>query len=232
MMAKKVLIDDIGQYHDQGSILKQIKYDTTKVLQEIRNSACLPQDSDSTYEIPNDDLDVLSRICETSPTIVVFGQSLYAKVVVVNELLGQAVLPCEFENADLESWRTVRLKYGIYGVSVVLPDSYVLPSKLCSLEREGHFVSKDDLVLKENEKSDPTSALSVAEVTLPHPILKAGAQIICTSSNINSYIQNLDEQVKGYNEKAITVLIYAIEHKELSEQVTKFTFSTLRLKLI
>ena len=213
------LVDKISQFHDQVSILKQINWDTTKVLQEIRSSSCLPHDSDSTYVIPDDDLDALSRVCETLPTIVVFGQSLYAKIVVVNELLGEAVLPDGDDVGDSESWRTIRLKFGPRGVSLVLPDSFVLPSDLTSFEREGQSVPRSDLELKNDDKLDPTLALSVAEVTLPHPLLKAGAQIICSSTGLDLENEQLEQKVKAYCEGAVPIVIYAIEHEELSEEV-------------
>jgi hypothetical protein len=217
-MASK-LVEKITQFHDQVSILKQINWDTTKVLQEIRSSSCLPQDSDSTYIIPDDDLDALSRVCETLPAIVVLGQSLYAKIVVVNELLGEAVLPDGDDVGDSESWRTIRLKFGPRGVSLVLPDSYVLASTLSSFEREGQSVPRSDLELKNDDKLDPALALSVAEVTLPHPLLKAGAQIICSSTGLDLENEQFEQKVKAYCEGAIPVVIYAIEHEELSEQV-------------
>jgi hypothetical protein len=213
------LVDEIGQFHDQVSILKQLNWDTTKILQEIRNSGCLPQDSDSAYIIPDGDLDTLSRVCETLPTIVVIGQSLYAKVVVVNELLGEAVLPDGDGVVDSESWRTIRLKFGPRGVSLVLPDSYVLASTLSSFEREGQCVPRRDLELKDDDKLDPALTLSVAEVTLPHPLFKAGAQVICSSTGLDSTNEQLEQKVKAFCEGAVPVLIYAIEHEELSEQV-------------
>ena len=213
------LVDEIGQFRDQGSILKQINWDTTKILQEIRNSGCLPQDNDSTNLIPDGDLDALSRICESLPTIIVIGQSLYAKVVVVNELLGEAVLPDGDDIGSSESWRTIRLKFGPRGVSLVLPDSFVLASTLSSFEGEGQSVPRTDLQLKNDDKLDPALALSVAEVTLPHSLLKAGAQIICSSTGLDSPNELLGQKVKAYCEGTIPILIYAIEHEELSEKV-------------
>lgn len=222
MMFSK-LVEEIGQYHHQRSILKQINWDTTKVLQEIRNSGCLPRESSSAYIIPDDDLDSLSRVSETLPTIIVIGQSLYAKVVIVNELLGEAVLPdgddIGVSDGISESWRTIRLKFGPRGVSLVLPDSYVLASTLNSFERESQCVPRRDLVLKNDDKLDPALALSVAEVTLPHPLLKAGVQIICSSTGLDSTTEQLQQQVKTYCEGVIPILIFAIEYEELSEQV-------------
>ena len=215
------LVNEISQFHDQGSILKQINWETTKVLQEIRNSGCLPQESDSAaaHHISDDDSYALSRVCETLPTIVVIGQSLYAKVVVVNELLGEAVLPDGDDVGDSKSWRTIRLKFGPRSVSLVLPDSYVLASTLSSFEREGQCVPRSDLEVKDDEKIDPALALSVAEVTLPHPLLKAGAQIICSSTGLDSTSDKLEQKVKTLCEDAISIVIYAIEHEELSEKV-------------
>ena len=214
------LVEEIGQFHEQGSILKQINWDTTKVLQEIRNSGCLPQDSDSAYLIPDKDLDALSRVCETLPTIVVLGQSLYAKVVVVNELLGEAVLPDGDVIDSSKSWRTIRLKFGPRGVSLILPDSYVLASTLSgSFEREGQCVPRRDLEVKNEEKLDPAVALSVAEVTLPHPLLKAGAQIVCSSTEFDSTTDQVEQKVKACSEGAVPILIFALEYEELSEQV-------------
>lgn len=212
-MATK-LVEEISQFRDQVSILKQINWDTNKVLQEIRDAG-FSQDANSA-SLPEEDSDTLSRACETLPTLVVIGQTRYAKVVVVNELLGEAILPYADDLDTSTTWRTVRLKFGPRGVSLVLPDSYVLASTLNSFEREGQCVPRRDLEIKSNDQMDPALALSVAEVTLPHPLLKAGAQIICSSTSPDS---TNEPTFHVYSEEAVPIIIYAIEHEELSEQV-------------
>lgn len=209
------LVGEISKFHEQASILKQINWDTNKVLQEIRNSGCFSQDANSAY-LPEEDADTLSRVCETLPTVVVIGQSRYAKVVVVNELLGEAILPdADDLDSSTTSWRTVRLKFGPRGVSLVLPDSYVLASTLNSFESEGQSVPRRDLEIKSNDRMDPALALSVAEVTLPHPLLKAGAQIVCSSTGPDS---TSEQKLQVCCEGAVPVIIYAMEYEELSEQ--------------
>ena len=216
IMATK-LVEEISQYHEQVSILKQTNWDTNKVLQEIRNSGCFSQDTNSAH-LPEEDSDTLSRACESWPALLVIGQTRYAKVVVVNELLGEAILPDGDDLDDSTTWRTVRFKFGPRGVSLVLPDSYVLASTLNSFEREGQCVPRADLEIKSSEQLDPALTLSVAEVTLPHPLLKAGAQVVCCSATSPDCSS---ENFRSCCEGAVPVIVYAIEHEEFSEQVRR-----------
>ena len=59
-------------------------------------------------EFKEDEYKTVSRVITRVPTYVVFGQSAYAKGVVVNELFGQPITPAlnAFENNSL--WRMAR----------------------------------------------------------------------------------------------------------------------------
>ena len=59
-------------------------------------------------EFQEDEYKTVSRIIGRVPTFVVFGQSAYAKGILVNELFGQPILPAMTAFDANSLWRMVR----------------------------------------------------------------------------------------------------------------------------
>lgn len=206
---------EISKFQEHSRLLKQIKRDTNRYFQEIQDSGQFSQDVLSAY-LPESDYQSLA-VCEKPPTIIVIGQTCFAKVCVINELLGEPVLPVVGELDSRTSWRMIRLKYGnISNVSLVLPDSFELAANLNAYEGSWECVPRADLELTEVQRDDPALATAVAEVSLTHPLLKAGAELVCSPSNHEGDIDNI---FRACCEDVLPIVLYAIEFDVLTEKV-------------
>jgi receptor-interacting serine/threonine-protein kinase 5 len=76
-------------------------------------------------------------------------------------------------------------------------------------------VPKADLELHEMDRTDPALSAAVAEVSLDHPLLKTGAEIICSPSNVDGCVEQV---FKACVEDVLPILIFAIDTDNLSEQ--------------
>lgn len=205
---------EISKFQEHSRLLKQIKRDTNRYFQEIQDSGQFSQDVLSAY-LPESDYQSLA-VCEKPPTIIVIGQTCFAKVCVINELLGEPVLPVVGELDSRTSWRMIRLKYGnISNVSLVLPDSFELAANLNAYEGSWECVPRADLELTEVQRDDPALATAVAEVSLTHPLLKAGAELVCSPSNHEGDIDNI---FRACCEDVLPIVLYAIEFDILTEK--------------
>lgn len=209
---------EISKFQEHIRLLKNIKKDTDKAFRDLQDSGQYSEEVLAAY-LPEDQYQFLDSVCEKPPTIIVVGQTCFSKVCVINELLGEPVLPTV---EDLEcggtSWRMIRIKYGnISNVSLVLPDSFELAAALNAYEGCWQCVPREDLEVTGSEKADPALASAVAEISLNNPLLKAGAQIICSPSNDEGDVKNI---FRACCEDVLPILLYAIEFESLSEKVS------------
>lgn len=206
---------EISKFQEHSRLLKQIKRDTNRYFQEIQDSGQFSQDVLAAY-LPENDYQSLA-VCEKPPTIIVIGQTCFAKVCVINELLGEPVLPVVGELDSRTSWRMIRIKYGnISNVSLVLPDSFELAANLNAYEGSWECVPRADLELTDLQRDDPAMATAVAEVSLSHPLLKAGAELVCSPSNHEGDVENI---FRACCEDVLPIILYAIEFDVLTEKV-------------
>lgn len=206
---------EISKFQEHSRLLKQIKRDTNRYFQEIQSSRQFSDDVLSAF-LPESDNQSLAKVCEKPPTIIVIGQTCFAKVCVINELLGEPVLPVVGELDSHTSWRMIRIKYGnISNVSLVLPDSFELAANLDAYEGSWECVPRADLELTEIQRDDPAMASAVAEVSLSHPLLKAGAELVCSPSNHEGDVENI---FRACCEDVLPIVLYAIEFDILTEK--------------
>lgn len=209
---------EISKFQEHSRLLKQIKRDTNRYFQEIQDSGQFSQDVLSAY-LPDNEYQSLARVCEKPPTIIVIGQTCFAKVCAINELLGEPVLPVVGELDSRTSWRMIRIKYGnISNVSLVLPDSFELAANLDAYEGSWECVPRADLELTAIQRDDPAMATAVAEVSLSHPLLKAGAELVCSPSNHEGDVENI---FRACCEDVLPIVLYAVEFDILTEKVGK-----------
>lgn len=207
---------EITKFQEHTRLLRQIKRDTNRCFQDIHETGQYSQDILSAH-LAEDDCNFLAKVCDKPPTILVVGQTCYAKVCVINELLGEPVLPAVGDLDSSTSWRMIRLKYGnISNVSLVLPDSFELAAALDAYEGSWECVPRADLELKGRQKDDPAMATAVAEISLNHPLLKAGAEIVCSPSNHEGDVENI---FRACCEDVLPIALYAVEHDCLSDKV-------------
>ncbi|KXJ28456.1 dual serine/threonine and tyrosine protein kinase [Exaiptasia diaphana] len=206
---------EISKFQEHIRLLKNIKKDTSRAFKDLHESGQYSDDVLSAY-LPEDQYQFLDSVCEKPPTIIVVGQTCFSKVCVINELLGEPVLPTVEDLECGTSWRMIRIKYGnISNVSLVLPDSFELAAALNAYEGCWQCVPREDLEVTGTEKSDPALATAVAEISLNHPLLKAGAQIVCSPSNDEGDVENI---FRACCEDVLPILLYAIEFDTLSEK--------------
>merc|ERR1712176_1545455 len=106
-------------------------------------------------EFQEEEMKVVSRVISRVPTFVVFGQSTYAKGVIVNEIFGQPVMPVmrAFENSAL--WRMVRFKYGPRpAVGLSLSVDFELADHLAAYDQPWRTLPSADLELSEPADAD------------------------------------------------------------------------------
>lgn len=90
----------------------------------------------------------LGSILECHPALVILGQSCQAKAVLVNSLLGEAILP-----PGGSSWRWVRFLYGLSSlIAVTLSSDFEVLEDLHSHEKACTVVSEEDLKRSEAEE--------------------------------------------------------------------------------
>ncbi|EDO44458.1 predicted protein [Nematostella vectensis] len=206
---------EISKFQEHVRLLKQIKRDTKSAFKDIHESGQYSRDVLATF-LPADKCQSLDSVCEKPPTIIVVGQTCFAKVCVINELLGEPVLPSVEDLEGDRSWRMIRIKYGnISNVSLVLPDSFELAAALNAYEGCWQCVPRGDLELNDEEKADPAMASAVAEISLNHALLKAGAQLVCSPSNPEGDAENI---FSACCEDVLPILVYSIEQDFLSDK--------------
>lgn len=210
---------EISKFQEHIRLLKQIKRDTISSFKDLQSSGQCSPDILSAC-LPDEQCQFLDSVCDKPPTIIVVGQTCFAKVCVINELLGEPVLPTVEDLDGSTSWRMIRIKYGnISNVSLVLPDSFELAAALNAYEGCWQCVPRGDLEVTGSEKADPALASAVAEVSLNHALLKAGAQIVCSPSNHEGDVENI---FRACCEDVLPILLYALELESLSEKVRIF----------
>ena len=211
---------ELTKFKEHTKLLKQVKKETDRAFYEIQQSGHFPSEALKAY-LPADEYHELAHICDKPPTIIVLGTSCYAKVCAVNELLGEPILPMT-EDADQTMWRMIRFKHGYYSaLSLVLPDSFELAAALNAYEGSWRSVPRADLELRELDRTDPALASAVAEVSLDHPLLKTGTEIVCSPSNSESCVEQV---FKACVEDVLPILIFAIDTDTLSEAVSMHVF--------
>lgn len=208
---------ELTKFKEHTKLLRQVKRDTDKAFYEIQQSGHFQPEQLRAYLLPQDEYHELAHICEKPPTIIVLGTSCYAKVRAINELVGEPILPLVDDSDNSVTWRMVRFKHGYYStLSLVLPDSFELAAALDAYEGTWRSVPRADLELRGQDRSDPALRAAVAEVSLDHPLLKTGAEIICGPSNSESCIEQV---FKACVEDVLPIIIFAVDSETLTKKV-------------
>ena len=210
---------ELSKFKEHTKLLKQVKKETDKTFCEIKN---LGQYAPSAYDtnsplFPDIEYHELAQTCDKPPTIIVLGTSCYAKVCVINELLGEPILPLVDNDDAKVMWRMIRLKHGFYStLSLVLLENFELAAALDAYEGTWRSVPRADVELRGCDCNDPAYTAAVAEVCLDHPLLKSGAEIICSPSNSDKCVEKILEE---FEEDVLPILVFAIDTETLEEKV-------------
>ena len=153
------------------------------------------------------------------PSIVILGQSSYAKAYVTNEIFSQNVLPLHTTN---NRWRNVMFKYGPRSsLSLQLPNSYELVDRRSVSTKPWSTVPIEDLIITEEDlNNDRALEKAMLEVKLKHDLLREGGLVtVAQGSNSAHGQEGVMEIYSKCTDNVIPVIIYAIGQPLLSQQV-------------
>lgn len=207
---------ELTKFQEHTKLLKQVRRETDRAFYEIQQSGNFPSDNLRNH-ILTEEHQELFHLTQRPPSIIVLGTSCYAKVCTINELVGEPVLPMVEDLDSSVTWRMVRFKHGPHStLSLVLPDSFELAAALDAYEGTWRSVPRADLELRGRDRTDPALTAAVAEVCLDHPLLKTGAEIICSPSNGEG---NVEQVFKTCIEDVLPIIIFAVDQVTLNQKV-------------
>lgn len=206
---------ELTKFQEHAKLLKQLRRETDRAFYDIQQSGNFPSETLRNHAF-NENYQELFHSTQKPPSIIVLGTSCYAKVCTINELVGEPVLPMVEDLDSSVSWRMVRFKHGKHStLSLVLPDSFELAAALDAYEGSWRSVPRADLELRGRDKTDPAMTAAVAEVCLDHPLLRTGAEIICSPSNA----EGAAEQVfKACVEDVLPIIIFSVDQLRLNQR--------------
>ena len=207
---------ELTKFQEHAKLLKQLRRETDRAFYDIQQSGNFASHT-LRHHIFNDDYQELFHLTQKPPSIIVLGTSCYAKVCTINELVGEPILPMVEDLDSSVSWRMVRFKHGTHStLSLVLPDSFELAAALDAYEGAWRSVPRADLELRGRDRTDPAMTAAVAEVSLDHPLLKTGAEIICSPSNAEGTVEQV---FKTCVEDVLPIIIFSVDQMTLSHRV-------------
>lgn len=189
-------------------------------------------------EFCDSDAERLHREVQSSPIVLVYGQSCHAKALFVNNLLGQQILPLYsskwrwvifFSNITAQNpfipLFKVKFSHGqVRTVRLTLGCEYEIVESLKADQQPWTTIPEADLQRGFNECS-LDQCLSI-EVTLCHPVFR---------ENLRCFIppDSLPEQIPGMLkniENTLPVIVYAITEEILNDTVSEFLWSKFEVE--
>ncbi|XP_041379735.1 dual serine/threonine and tyrosine protein kinase-like [Gigantopelta aegis] len=215
------LPSELRKFSGHVERLRQILEETKKCFNDINSSAHFDGTQIVTAELLKEEELEIASIVEKPPTIIIFGQTPYAKSRVVNELFskhGKEIFPFLDENDDESRFRMVRFKHGeMLSVSLSLSDDYDLVDHLESYNGPWHTVPKKDIELDVDVDSGGDQANDVADlnVTINHPLLRYGTHIVVAPSK---YGDTLEVVLNKCFKNTTPILLYGFVKDHLSDK--------------
>ncbi|XP_064606414.1 dual serine/threonine and tyrosine protein kinase-like [Liolophura sinensis] len=212
---------ELNKFAAHTQRLREILSDTKRCFNDINISGRFDGTQIITAELLREEEAEVVGTTEKPPCIVLFGQSASAKGRAINELFNRNILPAFGEADNAASFRMVRFKYGSSpSVSLSLPDDYSLVHVMEAYKGPWQCIPRGDLELSEDEKYDHAKGSAVLDVTLNHPLLRTGAQVVMSPCNHGG---DAEEVIKACLQGVSAILMYAFS----SEQLTKKHLSEL-----
>lgn len=213
------LPSELHKFCSHSSRLRQIFEETKKCFDDINVSGNFDGTQIIQAVLLQEEESEIAHTVERPPTIVVFGQTPYAKARIVNELFSKKVLPSlENEESDLRL-RMVRFKLGdISTVSLALPDDYDLVDTLEADNGPWHTIPSRDLVISDNHnrvEGDNARGMAHLEVTQNHPLLRYGTHIVVAPSVPQGLTEDLVKQCVNH---VPSIIVYGFASDQLHEK--------------
>ncbi|CAG5122105.1 unnamed protein product, partial [Candidula unifasciata] len=205
------LSSELSRFCNQTSRLKQIFFETKRCFEDINSSGRFDGTQIISAELLKEEATEIASIIDHPPTIIIFGQTAYAKSRIVNELFNKNVFPLLEETSNVKM-RMVRIYHGSTNtVSLTLPDDYDLVDNLEAYN--GHWITIPQTDLEIHDK-DNANDLAVMEVTQNHQLLRLGAQVVVSPSASEDQVAEIIQQC---TENATPIIIYGFASDLLTE---------------
>ena len=162
----------------------------------------------------------IGSLMKRVPSLVIMGQSNYAKAHVANEIMQRNILPT---HDCKERWRSAVFRYGTSdSLSLQLPDSYELVDERIMKGREWKTVPIEDLVLTDEDiANDGALEKAVLEINLRHNLLKEGGILSVVQAFHSQHSrEHIQDVFTKFTSEVIPVVIYTVSSKLLSQQVS------------
>ncbi|KAK7488579.1 hypothetical protein BaRGS_00020196 [Batillaria attramentaria] len=212
------LPNELHKFCSHASRLRQTFEETKKCFEDINTSANFDGTQIIHAILLQEEETEITNTVERPPTIVVFGQTPYAKSRIVNELFGKKVLP-PLENEDSGvRLRMVRFKLGdMPTVSLTLPDDYDLVDTLEADNGPWHTIPKRDLVISDHHSGSGDSARGIAhlEVTQNHPLLRFGTHVVVAPTVPEGLTEDIVQQCVDH---IPSILVYGFSSDQLHDR--------------
>lgn len=161
----------------------------------------------------------ITSVIKHPPTIIIFGQTTYAKSRIVNELLSRNIFPVLDENS-VAKLRMVRIIYGASNtISCLQPDDITLPHNPEAHSELRNTLEDSDLDNCAQDTVEKKSSFAVLKVTQNHQLLKSDVHIVVSPSCEEDHIE---DAVRACLENATPILIYGFASDVLTEVVCTF----------
>lgn len=206
------LQNELVSYNNQRDILKNIRHATNRFFKEVEEKRICEKDVLYAYFNANEEqLRFLDIVCKRPLTLLVFGQSHFAKATLINKVLQQTVLPVDCD--ETTNWRRIRIIYGKRNSIATI-----------KFDENGHRMVENaatvtDFPVDESllQESVSDNRLSTTEVVLNNTALQLGVSVICSPQKENGL--GLEDVAHMYLDNLTSVVIFSIEHPTLNSKV-------------
>lgn len=171
------LARQVQAFRGHAKRLKRIFKDTVKVLADL-------QDFDEALSIDQilavEAQKCISNVVSGRTALVVFGDTRL-RASIVNEILGEAILPIPRNSSEI--WRMIHFKHKKHRILSHTIDGFDFPTSATRQHDNSLSRIPSDALRTELSSMDPKLAEATLEVGLNNPILEAGFEIICSPTS-------------------------------------------------
>ncbi|CAH1783636.1 unnamed protein product, partial [Owenia fusiformis] len=196
--------------------LRQILRETKRSFEDINCHGNFEGVQVLSADLSYEEEEQIVSIIDKKPSFLIFGQSCYAKAVIVNEIFNQTIFPISDTVNNLETkWRKVQFKYGDKATKSLVAGSYVFVDNLASFNKPWRTIPTEDLIVIEDSQQDSATLSATLEVQICHPLLKEGATVYMGPTNMSDNLADLCAKIR---DDSIPIIIYALDQEQLSPQ--------------
>ncbi|OXA45764.1 dual serine/threonine and tyrosine protein kinase [Folsomia candida] len=211
-----LLHNEFRRFTNNSTKLRKIYSETLRSLDDISSSGVVPKEALKMLETKIKDVQLQRPLVGRPPCIIVLGQSVKVKAILVNELFSQTHLP--LMEPDQSAWRMVKFRYGKKPqVLLTLGSSYELVENV----QDTHWraprqrIRKVDLAVPDVEAKGNVDECAVVEMQLEHPILCDNAQVVVPPTG---NLENFQQILKTTLDSVTPIVMYGISEDKLSPE--------------